>query len=47
MDNNSSILGNLGNVEVKLNITGQSAVYLSLAIIVPIIIFFISKKIFE
>ena len=47
MESNNSILGNLGNVDVKLNITGQSAVYLSLAIIVPILVYFVAKKIFE
>lgn len=39
-----SLLGNVGDVEVKINIKPEAAAYLALAITVPIIIFFIAKK---
>lgn len=39
-----SLLGNVGDVEVKIKLTAESAAYLALAITVPIIIFFIAKK---
>ena len=40
-----SLLGNVGDVEVKINIKPMAAAYLALAITVPIIIFFIAKKV--
>lgn len=37
-------LGNIGEVTVKIDFTVTSAAYLSAALILPILVFFICKK---
>lgn len=42
--NNKTVLGNIGNVGVDINLTAVSALYLCMAIVVPIVVYFIIKK---
>lgn len=41
---NKTVLGNIGNVGVDINLTAVSALYLCLAIVIPIVVYFTIKK---
>lgn len=41
---NKTVLGNIGNVGVDINLTAVSAFYLCVAIVIPIVVYFIIKK---
>lgn len=43
-ESKKTILGDIGNVSVDINLTATSALYLCLAIIIPIILYFTIKK---
>lgn len=42
--NGESVLGNLGSVDVRVELSAASAALLSLAVVIPILVYFICKK---
>ncbi len=42
--NGESVLGNLGSITVEVDLPVKSAALLALAIVIPILVFFICKK---
>lgn len=45
MATNNSTLGNIASIGVDVNLTAQSTVYLCLALCIPILLFFICRRI--
>lgn len=43
-NNNTGLLNSLGSVGVDINLTPTSALYLALALILPIVVYFIMSK---
>lgn len=44
LKNGESVLGNLGSVDVRVELSAASAALLSLAVVIPILVYFICKK---
>ncbi|MGM9782198.1 MAG: hypothetical protein ACI3ZV_01735 [Paludibacteraceae bacterium] len=42
--NGESVLGNLGSITVEIDLPVKSAALLSVAIVIPILVYFICKK---